>query len=452
VLAKSPDYWYSGCGDIHYPPNGVSDYDYRNPSTVFTTCYDFANYPNLGDPQVTALPVTCSAWNCYEVGFMGWWHSHLPANPGCGPDNVANNWWNYFVEPAHAHQPLAACAPTRLTITGPDTGKIGATLHFIASLQAVTATRPITFSWQATGQAPVTHTAGDLLDAVSYTWMAPGAKAITVSATYANGQVVNNYSAVIQAPGDCNGNGAVTAFDLTALAYEFFDGDDNHNPATAPGGTFPGTPACDANQDGYIAAGDGNCIARIFFAGPGACSVMAGAATAGHPALSIAGQIPATAGGQAIVPVRLQANGSQVSSLFFSLDYDERWLSFDPADGNGDGIPDAVTFHAPPSSVRLVMVDQGDTDGELDIMLASFASAPAALQDGVLLTVTLDVGQVTATTEAAVNFSQQPAISWSDVQGRDVAGMVDHGAVLISVVPDAPAQSTIYLPLIVQER
>lgn len=109
VKALSPDYFYSGCGNIHYPPNGVADYDYGNTSAVLSNCDDFANYPNLGNPSNTAIPVTCSRWSCDHLDYLRFWFSHLPSNTGCGPDGVANNWWKYFSTPAFALTPSAPC-------------------------------------------------------------------------------------------------------------------------------------------------------------------------------------------------------------------------------------------------------------------------------------------------------------------------------------------------------
>lgn len=109
VKAQSPDYSYSGCGDIHYPPNGTSDYDYANPSFVDSNCDDFYNYPDLGDPAKTVKPVSCATWGCDHFGFMMYWFEHLPYQSGCGPDKVANNWWLYFADPALANHPLSAC-------------------------------------------------------------------------------------------------------------------------------------------------------------------------------------------------------------------------------------------------------------------------------------------------------------------------------------------------------
>lgn len=109
VKTLSPDYFYSGCGNIHYPANGTSDYDYGNVSTVLSNCDDFANYPDLGDPAATAQPVTCSDWGCTQINYLAYWFAYLPANDGCGADIVASNWWAYFADPALALDPSWPC-------------------------------------------------------------------------------------------------------------------------------------------------------------------------------------------------------------------------------------------------------------------------------------------------------------------------------------------------------
>ncbi|GIV89148.1 MAG: hypothetical protein KatS3mg055_1666 [Chloroflexus sp.] len=109
VKALSPDYFYSGCGTIHYPPNGVTDYDYGNTFAVLSNCDDSANYPNLGNPSNTAIPVTCSRWGCDHLDYLRFWFRHLPSNTGCGPDGVTNNWWKYFSTPTLALTPSALC-------------------------------------------------------------------------------------------------------------------------------------------------------------------------------------------------------------------------------------------------------------------------------------------------------------------------------------------------------
>ena len=119
VKALSPSYSYSGCGNIHYPPNGVRDYDYGNSSIVNSNCDDFVNYPNLSEPSAVWRSVTCSAWSCDHLQYFGYWFSHLPYNAGCGLDRVAADWWQYFADPELALNPSALCgsSPTP-TISG----------------------------------------------------------------------------------------------------------------------------------------------------------------------------------------------------------------------------------------------------------------------------------------------------------------------------------------------
>ncbi|HLF89933.1 MAG TPA: hypothetical protein VI451_13365, partial [Anaerolineales bacterium] len=109
VDANSPNYNYSGCGNIHYPPNGVVDYDYGNLNQALTNCDDFANYPSLGDPVDTTIPITCTTWNCEQIGYLFYWFTHLPANSGCDIDIVANDWWLYFASPELALNPSSVC-------------------------------------------------------------------------------------------------------------------------------------------------------------------------------------------------------------------------------------------------------------------------------------------------------------------------------------------------------
>ncbi len=118
VKAQSPDYSYSGCGSVHFPPNGTAHYDYSNPGSTLTNCDDFSNYPNLSDPLQVAVPVTCTTWNCSQYEFLMYWYGHLPQNLGCAADRVANDWWPYFADPNLALYPTLNCPePTCPTIT-----------------------------------------------------------------------------------------------------------------------------------------------------------------------------------------------------------------------------------------------------------------------------------------------------------------------------------------------
>lgn len=124
VDSLSPNYNYSGCGNIHFPPNGTADYDWSNPGTAQTYCEDFHNYPNLNNPTSVLQTVTASTWgctpeDCQGARYFAWWFGNLPANSGCGTDGVASDWWTYFANPTLALSPRnasAQCWPNRLMV------------------------------------------------------------------------------------------------------------------------------------------------------------------------------------------------------------------------------------------------------------------------------------------------------------------------------------------------
>ena len=100
---QSPNYQVAGCGAIHYPPNATQEYDYTNQNTVNSFCEDFINYPNLGDINQKAVPVTCQTWGCSQLGFLRWWLSRLPKADSVNADGKLNNWWEYIVNPNKAN-------------------------------------------------------------------------------------------------------------------------------------------------------------------------------------------------------------------------------------------------------------------------------------------------------------------------------------------------------------
>jgi len=198
VETQSPDYDYGGCGNIHYPPNGTSDYDYANPSVTHSNCDDFENYPVLGDPSQTAIPVNCNAWNCSGLGYFEYWFDHLPENNGCGPDNVANSWWIYFADPTFALDPPTACnLSAGVRIDGKSIGLTDVTQIFTAITSPISVTLPVTYTWQATGHDQITYIDSALSNTITLTWPTTGAKIITVTATHANGILTDTHEIII---------------------------------------------------------------------------------------------------------------------------------------------------------------------------------------------------------------------------------------------------------------
>lgn len=81
-------------GNIHFPPNGTSDYDYGNTRVVRTYSPNWKRYPYLFDEYKN---VSCSEWGCNQYGYMRWWFSRIPKFKGI-TNGVLNNWWHYFID------------------------------------------------------------------------------------------------------------------------------------------------------------------------------------------------------------------------------------------------------------------------------------------------------------------------------------------------------------------
>jgi len=84
------------CGNVHFAPNGVRDYDWGNPRPVTSYCDDWYYYPGLPGQART---VDCSEWGGGDMrAHHLWWLRHIPRAPG-ESDGVANNWWAYIADP-----------------------------------------------------------------------------------------------------------------------------------------------------------------------------------------------------------------------------------------------------------------------------------------------------------------------------------------------------------------
>ncbi len=86
----------AACGNIHFAPNSVRDYDWNNPTTVKSECYDWLlNFPNFkGDIR----DVTSAEWGRGEIrAHHQWWLKHLPHAAG-RQNGIHNNWWQYVMD------------------------------------------------------------------------------------------------------------------------------------------------------------------------------------------------------------------------------------------------------------------------------------------------------------------------------------------------------------------
>lgn len=89
-----------GVGNIHFPVNGLSDYDYANMRVVPSNADDWYNYPNF---RGLKRSFNFSEWSPTgadpQRDYMNWWYDHLPHMNGRGSDYFLSNWWRYVVDP-----------------------------------------------------------------------------------------------------------------------------------------------------------------------------------------------------------------------------------------------------------------------------------------------------------------------------------------------------------------
>jgi hypothetical protein len=95
---------------------------------------------------------------------------------------------------------LPVWLPTSVAVAGPTAGVVEADHVFTAIVGPVTTTRPITYTWQATGIFSETHTDRGLSDVISFTWNTTGTKVITVTATNGAGTVTDTHAITISVP------------------------------------------------------------------------------------------------------------------------------------------------------------------------------------------------------------------------------------------------------------
>ncbi len=225
--------------------------------------------------------------------------------------------------------------------------------------------------------------------------------------------------------GDCNNGGDIGAGDIGALGLEIFDGDGAFWLDT-PGGGFPGNPVgCDANADTAVDAGDVSCVIRLIFDLPCAAEEPfedPGSLPRNGPRLRLPAHLPPPADGTVTATIHYSAQGHAINSVVGSLDFDQSLLSFNPADDDGDGLPDAVRFPGAEGFLRSVIFVPSDSRGELDILITDLTPTPQTLADGPLMEIDFVLLRPAGNVDDAVLFAAQPPVSFGDISGQSVAG------------------------------
>ncbi|MCC6428138.1 MAG: hypothetical protein IT435_15115 [Phycisphaerales bacterium] len=129
---------FGGVGNVHYPVNGESDYDYGNPRFVESNADAWLSYPDLNDDT---RAINFHEWSPLEADtqreYLNWWYAHMPHVPGRAPDFYLANWWRYLLD---TDQFKAGRPSLRLTIGQPSveitTPEYGATVTGIVPVIA----------------------------------------------------------------------------------------------------------------------------------------------------------------------------------------------------------------------------------------------------------------------------------------------------------------------------
>lgn len=110
---------FVGCGEEHFPPNTLEEYNVRDTTPVNSNCDDWLNYPNFkGEPQ-GIKEINCNAWECTAAGFFRWWLKHFPHVGGIDNLGKYNSWWNYISTVQANLIPLILPIPTSMLTPTP---------------------------------------------------------------------------------------------------------------------------------------------------------------------------------------------------------------------------------------------------------------------------------------------------------------------------------------------
>ncbi len=91
---------------------------------------------------------------------------------------------------------ITSVSAESISITGPLTDATNLPVSFLANVQPISVSLPITYVWQATAQATVTHTHA-ITDSVQFTWSAIGPVTLTLTATNRAGTVTDSHLVVL---------------------------------------------------------------------------------------------------------------------------------------------------------------------------------------------------------------------------------------------------------------
>lgn len=110
--------------------------------------------------------------------------------------------------------------PSEVIVTGTNSGYMNSDYTFIANTNPITVTRPLTYTWSATGQPTVVNAGEDLEDQATFRWNSTGTKTVTVVVDHRWGSVSQSFDIVILSSST---NVSPTAVELSGEMYAKVD-------------------------------------------------------------------------------------------------------------------------------------------------------------------------------------------------------------------------------------
>lgn len=156
---------------------------------------------------------------------------------------------------------------------------------------------------------------------------------------------------------------------------------------------------------------------------------------AAAPSLDVAPFTPATAGAPVTVPLTFKNGGKAIDTVFFALSYDAALLTLDPADGDGDGLIDAVAPNLPAGYETVATLQVVNGEGRLQILIYNLNSAITIIPNSDILALTFDVAWIPAPVATDIVFLSNPVPFFANIYDQTVDGVFTGGAVSIEQIP-----------------
>ncbi|NJM40307.1 MAG: hypothetical protein HC853_05860 [Anaerolineae bacterium] len=87
----------ASCGNVHFAPSSLTDYDWGNHRRVLSNADDWLNYPNFTG---AVREMNCADWGHGDIrAHHRWWMTRFPHSDGVTPSGKPNNWWLPIIDP-----------------------------------------------------------------------------------------------------------------------------------------------------------------------------------------------------------------------------------------------------------------------------------------------------------------------------------------------------------------